>query len=239
MSFARAASATGAKRSKLSRDRAIDVAAGETFGRGGEDRDLVAMRRAARAARSPSCSAPAPDSDTPGARWRPASTSAVSAICGIHFGDTKLPASIGLETGIGEPFDERDLDRGGNRRGLVLQPVARPDLDHAHALRQIASCLRRGKGDQRRALLDQIAGRVIARPRPCRRRARRWCAPSSSLPSMSSWLAAFHACRPPSPCTCTILPGIGAVSRAARNGGIVTIGERIDIVELPRARRHR
>ena len=60
-------------------------------------------------------------------------TAALSAICGTHFGETKAPAST-----TGRPASARRSMSaifvvGRHRLRLVLQPVARADLDHLDA----------------------------------------------------------------------------------------------------------
>ena len=65
----------------------------------------------------------------PGWRSMPAITAALSAICGTHFGLTKLVTSISRRPAAWRPVDERDLDRGVDVLLLVLQAVARPDVD--------------------------------------------------------------------------------------------------------------
>ena len=75
-----------------------------------------------------------------------ASTSAVSAICGTHLGETKAPASIDGQAGVGEALDQLDLDRGRDDGLLVLQPVARADFDDPDAVRAVlTSCLLGGQ----------------------------------------------------------------------------------------------
>ena len=56
-------------------------------------------------------------------------TSAASAICGTHFGDTKAVASTAGRPASLSRVDQLDLDVGGDRLLFVLQSVARTDLD--------------------------------------------------------------------------------------------------------------
>ena len=63
------------------------------------------------------------------------STSVWSAICGIHFGDTKAVASTAGRPGVGEPLDQFQLDRGRDFALFVLQSVARADFDDADSAR--------------------------------------------------------------------------------------------------------
>ena len=65
---------------------------------------------------------------TPGGAFTPRATSAASASCGIHFGDTKLVISIVADPGGDQRVDEADLVRGRHLARLVLQAVARADL---------------------------------------------------------------------------------------------------------------
>ena len=65
---------------------------------------------------------------TPAGRATPRATSAASASCGIHFGDTKLVISIARMPARDERVDEPDLVRGRDVARLVLQAVARADL---------------------------------------------------------------------------------------------------------------
>ena len=60
----------------------------------------------------------------------PAITSALSAICGTHLGDTNAVASTTGRPASASALDQFDLDRGRNALRLVLQSVARPDFDH-------------------------------------------------------------------------------------------------------------
>ena len=57
-----------------------------------------------------------------------ASTSAASASWGITSARTKLVTSSRRRPGAGQLVDQRDLGRGGDDLGLVLEPVARADL---------------------------------------------------------------------------------------------------------------
>ncbi len=61
-----------------------------------------------------------------------ANTSALSAICGTHLGETKAVASMLLRPGSTESMDQFDLGLGGDRLLLVLQAVARADFDDAY-----------------------------------------------------------------------------------------------------------
>ena len=89
----RAASNDRRARSRLSAIEQLMLRLRERFGRGDEHRHLVGARRAA-PPRSPSCSASAPDSARRACARMRAITSAASAICGTHFGDTNDVASI-------------------------------------------------------------------------------------------------------------------------------------------------
>ena len=69
----------------------------------------------------------------PARRVMPANTSAASAICGTHFGLTNAETSITGVAGVAETVDERDLVGRRDRRGLVLESVARSDFDERDA----------------------------------------------------------------------------------------------------------
>ena len=65
---------------------------------------------------------------TPGGRCTPRATSAASASCGIHLGDTKLVISMSPDARADQRVDEAQLVGGRDLARLVLQAVARPDL---------------------------------------------------------------------------------------------------------------
>ena len=58
-----------------------------------------------------------------------------SAICGTRRGFTKLATSMRRMPGVDGAADEFEFHLGGDRGRLVLQAVARPDLDDADAAR--------------------------------------------------------------------------------------------------------
>ena len=66
---------------------------------------------------------------TPGLRRMRVITSAASAICGTHFGETNAVASTAGNPAARERVDQRNLDVGRHDRLFVLQAVARPDFD--------------------------------------------------------------------------------------------------------------
>jgi len=64
-------------------------------------------------------------------------TSAASAICGTHVGDTNDVVSIAGQPAAVSMSISATLVSGRYHRVLVLQAVPGPDLDEAHALRQV------------------------------------------------------------------------------------------------------
>ena len=60
-------------------------------------------------------------------------TSAASAICGTHFGETNDVASIAGKPASVSASISATLTSVGTGCRLVLQPVARTDLDQANA----------------------------------------------------------------------------------------------------------
>ena len=70
-------------------------------------------------------------------------TSAASAICGTHFGDTNDVASIAGKPASASASISATLTSVGTMRLLVLQAVARTDVDEADRWRQrgVRSCV--------------------------------------------------------------------------------------------------
>ena len=64
-----------------------------------------------------------------------AKTSDASAICGTHFGLTNADTSITGQPGVAQAVDELDLVGRRDGGALVLQSVARADLDDGDLLR--------------------------------------------------------------------------------------------------------
>ena len=65
-------------------------------------------------------------------------TAALSPICGTHFGLTKLVTSISFSPAACSRCTSSILTRGVDRLLLVLQAVARADVDQGHLARQCA-----------------------------------------------------------------------------------------------------
>src|SRR5690349_3325778 len=88
-----------------------------------------------------------------------ASTAAVSAICGTHFGETKLPASIDLRPAASSFSMSATLVAVGSVACSFCSPSRGP-TSHMRTSRGsvIARLLER---DQLGALLDQVAGAVV------------------------------------------------------------------------------
>jgi hypothetical protein len=111
-------------------DRAVDVLLAEGFAGGAEHHDLV---RPGRPARPPALQVGRQHRVAHAGRRRmPAITSALSAICGTHFGLTKLVTSISRSRPPAGAASARSCARW-DRLLFVLQAVARADLDQGDA----------------------------------------------------------------------------------------------------------
>ena len=123
----RARARTGANASSDSVDGHADVALGEGVGRRGEDGERVgAGGLGPRRGRARSGRAPGSGRRSPRAARR--SSSSASASWGIARGETKLVASISRRPAATSSSMKRELVAGRDRRRLVLEAVARPDL---------------------------------------------------------------------------------------------------------------
>ena len=140
---ARAASTTGAKRSRLSAieqlmffcekisEAAPNTATSSAPAASAASKPLQ-VRHQHRIARRRAC-----------ARMR-ASTSAASAICGTHFGETKDVASIAGKPGVGERVDQRDLDVGRDVAVSFCSPSRGPTSTMRTRVGQRSARMRHG-----------------------------------------------------------------------------------------------
>src|SRR5215470_4589328 len=92
-----------------------------------------------------------------------ASTSALSAICGIHFGDTNAPASITLKPVSLSRSMSAILTAAGNALASFCRPSRGPTSTiRTSAGRRIGGLLALGgKRDKRRPLVHEIARREV------------------------------------------------------------------------------
>ena len=155
-------------------DRAVDVAAGEASDAAAKIAISLAMRRERRLV-----ALHVRHQHRIGHARRVRSiraiTAAVLAICGTHLGETKLPASMVLQAGIGEPSISAILAATGTARASFCSPSRGADLDQPDVLRQAHRLIlpsAAAKAMSAAPSSTSIARRVIAPRRPRRRPAR-------------------------------------------------------------------